>query len=171
MNIDKRVEYYEKCYLFELERREKLNARLNVPMGVIVANFGLIGYLLRTPSDDFLAIYTTVLVLSILALFVGCYHFKNCWSGMTDKFMPTLEDIETYHSDLVNHYDGCENNEELVKASFYEFLLTSYAEYGTFNAKNNDFRSTQLYKSVRAISVSLALSFGATLIQQLPAWL
>ncbi len=77
MNIDKRVEYYEKCYLFELERREKLNARLNVPMGVIVANFGLIGYLLRTPSDEFLAIYTTVLVLSILALFVGCYHFKT----------------------------------------------------------------------------------------------
>ncbi|EGR4063687.1 hypothetical protein VCSRO104_3598 [Vibrio cholerae] len=171
MNIDKRVEYYEKCYLFELDRREKLNARLNVPMGVIVANFGLIGYLLKTPSIEFLKIYTIALVLSVFALLVGCYHFKNCWSGMTDKFMPTLEEIETYHSVLVDHYDGCNNSEELVKVAFYDFLLTSYAEYGTFNAKNNDFRSTQLYKSVRAISVSLALSFGVTLIQQLPVWL
>ncbi|ELJ8717805.1 hypothetical protein RUK98_003518 [Vibrio cholerae] len=171
MNIDKRVEYYEKCYLFELDRREKLNARLNVPMGVIVANFGLIGYLLKTPSIEFLKIYTIALVLSVFALFVGCYHFKNCWSGMTDKFMPTLEEIETYHSVLVDHYDGCNNSEELVKVAFYDFLLISYAEYGTFNAKNNDFRSTQLYKSVRAISVSLALSFGVTLIQQLPVWL
>ncbi|GHZ50216.1 hypothetical protein VCSRO8_3365 [Vibrio cholerae] len=161
----------EKCYLFELDRREKLNARLNVPMGVIVANFGLIGYLLKTPSIEFLKIYTIALVLSVFALLVGCYHFKNCWSGMTDKFMPTLEEIETYHSVLVDHYDGCNNSEELVKVAFYDFLLTSYAEYGTFNAKNNDFRSTQLYKSVRAISVSLALSFGVTLIQQLPVWL
>lgn len=171
MNIDKRVEYYEKCYLFELERREKLNARLNVPMGVIVANFGLIGYLLKTLPVEFLGIYTITLVLSVFALLFGCYHFKNCWSGITDKFMPTLEEIETYHSVLVEHYDGCDNSDELVKVAFYDFLLTSYAEYGTFNAKNNDFRSTQLYKSVRAISVSLALSFGATLIQQLPVWL
>lgn len=171
MNIDKRVEYYEKCYLFELERREKINARLNVPMGIIVANFGLIGYLLKTPSVEFLGIYTTAIVLSVSALFVGCYHFKSCWSGMTDKFMPTLEEIETYHSTLVEHYDSCENSGELVKAAFYDFLLSSYAEYGTFNAKNNDIRSTQLYKSVRAISVSLAISFSATVIQQLPAWL
>lgn len=165
MRIEQRIEYYEKMYLFEIERREKINARLNIPMGVIVALLGFIFYLLNSKeplATCFLAyLFYTFLIVAVISVIISCVHFKNCWSGLTDMFMPTVEDIESYHANLVRTYEGYDQQDTLIEQYFHDFLLDSYSKYATFNSKNNDYRSTQLYKAVRAITIALTFSFVA----------
>lgn len=83
--------------------------------------------------------------------------------------MPTAEDIEDYYQSLESTYAGFDEKEDLVKSYFNKFLLQSYTEYGSFNAKNNDYRSEQLYFTVRALSVSLFLALIATIVLKIMA--
>ena len=82
---DENLKLYEKMYLFEIERREKINARLNLPMAVIVAIFGLISYVFNFDTNSFTTcenfVFYILLFIASISLFIACYHFKNCWSG------------------------------------------------------------------------------------------
>ncbi|MBC6987075.1 hypothetical protein [Alteromonas sp. BZK5] len=173
MKNDENLKLYEKMYLFEIERREKINARLNLPMAVIVAIFGLLSYVFNFDTNSFTTcenfVFYILLLFASISLFVACYHFKNCWSGLVDQYMPTAEDIEDYYQSLESTYAGFDEKEDLVKSYFNKFLLQSYTEYGSFNAKNNDYRSEQLYFTVRALSVSLFLALIATIVLKIMA--
>lgn len=173
METEKRIQYYEKIYLFEVERREKLNARLNVPMAAIVALLGFISYLLNVnflnTSVCLKSIFFLLIALSLISILLSCYHFKNCWSGLIDRFMPTTKEIEAYHVKLEENYKEFDGKDDLVDQYFNQFLLESYSEYASYNSKNNDYRSTQLYKAVRSITFGLSFSFLAALCFKMSA--
>lgn len=173
METKKRIDYYEKIYLFEVERREKLNARLNVPMAAIVALLGFISYLLNVnflnTSVCLKSVFFLLIALSLISIILSCYHFKNCWSGLIDRFMPTAKEIEAYHVKLEENYKGDDEKDNLIEQYFNQFLLESYSEYASYNSKNNDYRSTQLYKAVRAITFALSFSFLAALCFKISA--
>ncbi len=173
MRNDENLKLYEKMYLFEIERREKINARLNLPMAVIVAIFGLLSYVFNFNTRSFTTcenfVFYILLFFASISLFVACYHFKNCWSGLVDQYMPTAKSIEDYYQTLESTYAEFDEREELVNSYFNKFLVESYTEYGSFNAENNDYRSEQLYFTVRALSVSLFLALIATIVLKIMA--
>lgn len=48
MNQEQLFAFYEKLYFQELERREKLSARLNVPLAILVAVIGFLSFMLNS---------------------------------------------------------------------------------------------------------------------------
>ena len=52
MNQDQLFLFYEKLYFQELDRREKLSARLNVPLAVMVATVGFLSFMLNNAPTE-----------------------------------------------------------------------------------------------------------------------
>ena len=94
---------------------------------------------------------------------------KIAGRGVIDQYMPTAKDIQNYYQTLESTSAEFDEKEDLVKSYFNKFLLESYTEYGSFNAQNNDYRSEQLYFTVRALSVSLFLALIATIVLKIMA--
>jgi hypothetical protein len=51
MNEDQLFQLYEKLYFHELDRREKLSARLNMPLAVLVAITDFLSYMLQNRQE------------------------------------------------------------------------------------------------------------------------
>ena len=101
--------------------------------------------------------------MSVVFLFKAFLSFKESWFGQTNQLIPTAKSIKEYYEKLECHYCDDKNKKELVEQHFRDFLENSYSEYATTNAVNNDYRSYNLYKTIRAITTALVFAFLALL--------
>ena len=119
MNKDEQFKLYEKQYYHEIEMREKLNSRLQMPFAVLVVVAGFLGYMLQNASTGDIGIGVIAFwgfwSLAILALASGIWFFKKSWFGHTDKLLPTAEASANYHQQLVDTY---QDFDELVWPRF-----------------------------------------------------
>jgi len=161
-----RFALYEKLYFHELDRREKINARLALPFAVLVATASLLSFMLNSGTKPEAGSYELsfwVLFLSACsALAIGAWFFREAWFGHTDKLLPTASDIESYYEELLKTYEDYEKSNELVNSAFESFLFTHYAQFSSENAINNDQRSYNIYRSTVSLTVSVLLSFAAS---------
>lgn len=166
MERKERFALYEKLYFNELDRREKISTRLALPFAVLVATASLLSFMLNSgtmPKDGNYGISFWVLFLSACsALAIGAWFFRKAWFGHTDKLLPTASDIEAYYEELLKTYMGYEKSDELVKSAFDSFLFSHYAQFSSENAINNDQRSYNIYRSTVSLTVSVLLSFAAS---------
>ena len=167
MDFKNRFALYEKLYFHELERREKISARLALPFAVLVATSGLLSFMLNAGAKPEHGSYATSFWLlflgACLALAVGAWFFRKAWFGHTDKLLPTASAIEGYYEELVKTYDGYEQADELVNNAFQTFLFTRYAQFSSENAINNDERSYNIYRATVSLTISELLAFAASL--------
>jgi hypothetical protein len=166
MERKERFALYEKLYFNELDRREKISTRLALPFAVLVATASLLSFMLNSgtmPKDGNYGISFWVLFLSACStLAIGAWFFRKAWFGHTDKLLPTASDIEAYYEELLKTYMGYEKSDELVKSAFDSFLFSHYAQFSSENAINNDQRSYNIYRSTVSLTVSVLLSFAAS---------
>ena len=171
--MDKKLrhELYVKAYYAELDRREKLYARLSLPFGVIVALFGFLSYTFKLNLAALCVyeeiVFYSLFVLSTGALITACYHFKQSWSKDADMFMPTSNETEDYFQILVSTYSEYDESESLIDNAFTQYLLDGYCKCAKHNAVTNDFRSTQIYKMARALTIAIIFSFITLVTYQL----
>lgn len=82
-----RLALYEKLYFLELDRREKISARLALPFGVILASSALLSFMLNAPqkpSDPYLqTIFWILFVASACALVAGAWIFSGSRGSVT----------------------------------------------------------------------------------------
>lgn len=170
MKISELCQQFEKHYQVEHDRREKLYSRLNVPLGVIVATLGFLSFLIKIDTSSFESSgqygFYSLIFISVFSLITACYHFKQSWSGSSDMFMPVSSDINDYIELLKKTYQNYDNQEQLVNDSFNNYLIEKYVLCSSFNAEVNDYRSNQIYKLIRALSVSISASFLAFLLSK-----
>ena len=163
MNQDDRLALYEKLYLQEVDRREKISARLNLPWAIFLALMGPISYLIQNVSSfkvvTLQIIFWFLCISACLALGLAFIFLRLSWFGHTDKLMPTANEIETYYQTLQNHYSEYENSARNVEKTFEEFLFTSYKSYASINAINNDRRIYNLHRATVAITTAVFLVF------------
>lgn len=171
MNSDERSKLYEKLYAQELERKEKINARLNLPLAISVALVGLLSFMVNNAplqfDSNWAYMFWFLFSISIVSLFVAFYYFKQCWSGHTDQLIPTAEEIEKYYITLQNHYSAYPNAHSNRDNKFKTFLKNSYMNYGTKNAKNNDERSFKLYCTTVSLTCALVFALFSLVPHQL----
>ncbi len=163
MEIKERLSCYENLYLQELERKEKINARLNLPLAISVALIGLLAFMLKNTPTEMVGFWPIIFwfffAASCLSLIIGFVFFRLCWFGHTDQLMPTAQEIENYYQTLKAHYapyDDAKNNTNIV---FRDFLFDGYLKYSTINAINNDRRTYNLYRTTVSITVALSFAF------------
>lgn len=167
MNRAERKLLYEKLYFSELDRRDKINARLALPFAVIVATVGLSSYLFHAPEKPSIAAWSYVFwalyAASVAALFTGAWFFRKAWFGHTDRLLPTAGHMEEYHRQLIDTYAGYDNAEELVDTYFQGFLFNYYVECSSDNAINNDRRSFDIFRATASLTISVLLAFAAVI--------
>ncbi len=165
MNQEQLFSLYEKLYFQELERREKLSARLNVPLAILVAVVGLLSFMLNNAPVGVSAwpsIFFWVFFLSAsVATALGAWFFKSSWFGHTDKLLPTANETEDYRSQLIDLYKDFGEKEQLVEDALKKYLYDYYKQFSSENTVNNDARAYHLYQATYAITVAVLLAFLA----------
>lgn len=142
---DEEYKLYEKIYLAEAERKEKLMARLNLPLAMIVALLSFLSYLLsKAPSVETTegVIFWTAYFMAGIYLLVAMAHFSKAWRVRKDDLIiPTAEKLENYRKSLLDYYSG---NIAQANGQFMHTMMDYYIMGATRNATNNDNRSAQL---------------------------
>ncbi len=167
MNKEKLFQLYEKLYFDEIERREKIYSRLQLPLAILILIFGILAYMLQNASYSAF----TIAVYSFWVLFLiacGCFSlttlfFKRSWLGYTYRLLPTPEDTEKYRKDCIDLYKDYENCDELVDGAIFQYLFDAYVDYSSWNMANNDARSLNLEKTGKSLLITFLfciLTFG-----------
>jgi len=142
---DEEYKLYEKIYLAEAERKEKLMSRLNLPLAMIVALLSFLSFLIsKTPNVDTKegVVFWIAYLMAVVYLLVAMTHFSKAWRVRKDDLViPTAEKLESHRKLLLEYYDG-----DVVQANgqFMQIMMDYYIMGATRNATNNDNRSSQL---------------------------
>lgn len=165
MNQEQLFSLYEKLYFQELERREKLSARLNIPLAILVAVIGFLSFMLHSAPTGFFGwaslVFWMLFVSACCATGVGAWFFKASWFGHTDKLLPTANDTEAYRFQLIELYKDFDGKEHLVEGALKQYLYDYYKQFSSENTVNNDARAYHLYQATYAITVAVLLAFCA----------
>lgn len=165
-------ELYEKLYFHEIDIREKFNARLQLPLAILVAIISFLGFLLQNAnktelSGFFLFLFWSGYVLSCIATTLAIYFFIKSWYGYTYQFIPSANSTEEYHTELIELYSDFEDKEELISKGINDYLYKYYAECSSVNTENNDKKAISLHKAMTSIICAVVLSFLAFIPYQL----
>lgn len=157
---------HEKLYQEETQRAERLKSRLNIPQTVFVAIIGLLAFLLqnipREPNYQVYFLWTT-LGLVVVSLFIAFIYFCRVWYGEENKIFPTAMEIDEYYLQLRTNYFPYPNAKKLTEQAFQNYLLDSYKEYATTNARNNDRISKHLSRVTLSLTFAISMSMAAVL--------
>ena len=163
MNREQLFLFYEKLYFQELDRREKLSARLNVPLAVMVAIVGFLSFMLNNAPTELSSVahcfFWALFLFTCGALSTGAWFFKSSWFGHTDKLLPTANATEAYRQQLIALYESYEEKEQLVEDGLKKYLYDYYKEFSSVNTVNNDARAYHLYLATYAITVAALFAF------------
>jgi hypothetical protein len=161
MNKEQLFKFYEKLYFHEIESREKISSRLQLPLAIIIGQIGLIGYILKQFKiyNNFIIIVCMVLFgITILFLGFALKHFIKSWYNYEYSFLPTASDTEKYRSTLINTYNDYEDRDKLVENALKDFIYKYYIDCSTINTVNNDTRSFHFHRTASNLIISFALS-------------
>ncbi|MGE1091362.1 hypothetical protein [Pseudomonas zeae] len=163
MDEQGRFGLYEKLYFHELDRKDKLLARLNLPLGMIVGLLTFFGFLLSKPpsGDDwpyvfFWVFYDWAFVAFVLAL----WHFRKAWiRGEYDYVIPVLKRLEDHLQGQLKPYFG--TDEDGLNSYFEKVIYDYYVEGATINATNNDQRSNEIDQLSKYVALSATFAIAS----------
>jgi hypothetical protein len=143
-------EFYEKLYFHEIDMREKLSARIQVPLAVFISLVGALAFMLQNYEDTVhnQASYFFILFLaaSSLALLVSLYFFIRSWYGHTYSFLPTAQKTESYREELCKTYNEYEDGKTIAENHLDEYLCNYMITCSSINTEVNDARAWYFHK-------------------------
>lgn len=158
-----RFAFYEKIYFYELERKEKLISRLNLPLAILGVLLSFLSYMLgKAPSseDGFAGVAFWIFYLcAVLCLLCGAYYFRSSWQLRDfDRGLPTLAELERYRADATAHFAVHGENDDDAETYFKTIILSYYIEGATVNTVNNDKRGAKLVSLANYVTLTMILS-------------
>lgn len=159
------ITLYEKLYFHEIDAREKLNARLQTPLTLIVSFVGVLAFMLQ--NYEHLGFSTAAIVFLLLlglattALAFATFFFIRSWYNNTYSFVPAAIETELYRETLKKTYAQYEDGEQLAAEHFSDYLMNYYVQASSENTKCNDRRSIYLHKTSGALIATAAVAFLA----------
>lgn len=167
MNRDDRFKFYEKLYFYESDRREKISARLSISFAAILANVGLLSFMLNSdnhPASCTLQVLFWLLFLAALvALLAGSWFFRKAWYGTTDEHLPSAREMESYHAELQTTYKDYEGGDSIAQTHFYEFVFNCLIKTSSVITSNNDGRTFHIYRANICLTAAVLFSFLAAI--------
>lgn len=152
MSDNKIFELYEKLYFHEVEAREKISVRLQIPLAILLSMISVYAYLIKGISignnSMWNFIFGGVFLVSVIFLFISMSYFIRSFYGHTYEFLPPAIETEKYRKKLIETYKEYEEWESLVDRYFNEYLFNYYNECSSANTIVNDKRSAFLHKCI-----------------------
>lgn len=156
---------YERLYFHEIERRSAIDARANLPLALLLAQSGLLAYLLnKAPLSLESGASQTFWMLFAIAVLCTAVAAWFCIHGLvrfTDKLLPTANATEIYRQELIELYGPFENSQALVAGAMREYLYQYYMAFSSTNAVNNDARSYSLFRSVIWLTAAIVAGLSS----------
>ena len=174
------LEFYKELYFFQHARRDNLDARLTLPVGVITLLAGAVLFFLKQDASTKVLAAHAILVTSLAAtgaLMMACVYFVRALYNHTYHHMPTLRALETHRkvladnaAELRRYYaqypraaaaamPGVPNPEGRFRTSVIEEL----AKGGHYNAVTNNRRSGLLHRGHSFLVAALVLLLASAL--------
>ncbi len=150
MNEEKRFELYEKLYFHEVEVREKISSRLQIPLALLLSFTSVFAFLMKGIAFENNSLWNIsfgiIFAISLIIFIVSVTYFVRAFYGHTYEFIPSALDTENYHDKLIETYKNYDECEELVNKYFNKYIFGYYNECSSFNTIVNDKRSKYLHK-------------------------
>ena len=137
--------------------------------GLIVIDATIVTYLLKNTSFDNHAYVACIVIalslLSVLFIYNACMLLKKAFWGNEFKYIPKPKEINDYYNNLIkyeaDYIEYCTNNgvayngEHSSSKKFDEYLVTQLVECTSWNTKENEMRSSQIYRATKFFFFSL----------------
>ena len=160
MTFDDRTSFYKELYLFEMDRKDRFNGRLPVPIGIASALATGILYYLNSFPDEWspaAVILAALIGLGSLSWAIAVWFLGRALIGHEYGFMPSALAIEDYWQDLSRYYEENPNVEPGLEADFRHFLIAKYTVYADAANRNNRSKAAFLHNAHMWLIASLIL--------------
>jgi hypothetical protein len=150
MKPDQVFALYEKLYFHEVDAREKIAGRLQIPLAILLSITSIFAIFLKGAdftnySEWNLAFFFLVVISLIFHVTSACYFIRSFY-GHSYEFIPSAVSSEEYRQTLITTYSEYSDCDALVEKHFKEYLFKYFSECATQNTKVNDQRSEFLHK-------------------------
>lgn len=161
------MNYYEKLYFFEMEAREKLVTRAQIPIALIISTLTAIAYLSSNTNTDqitrplvlFYLFITATTCLSLISIFFT----KKLLSGHTYLFLPSALTLEKFRKDCIAKFSSVPDSEKWLESwtniSFKQELCERLIECANHNFYINKERFRLFWRAIGFTTISAALLF------------
>jgi hypothetical protein len=163
MDEKERFGFYEKIYFYEMDRKEKLISRLNLPLAMLVAVVSFLSYMLNkapTTHDGSSGVFFWIFYFcTIVTLLCGARYFWSSWQLKDyDKGLPTLTELERYREASNNHFKIYGENVDDGDTYFRSVIQNYYIEGAATNTANNDKRAGYLGSLASYVTLTIILA-------------
>lgn len=163
MDEKERFGFYEKIYFYEMDRKEKLISRLNLPLAMLVAVVSFLSYMLNkapTTHDGPSGVFFWIFYLcTIVTLLCGARYFWSSWQLKDyDKGLPTLAELERYRTESDKYFADYGENPDDADTYFRSIIQSYYIEGSTTNTANNDKRTAYLGSLATYVTLTIILA-------------
>jgi len=139
-------------YQYELEQKEQINSRIQLPIGVLTLLIGLAVYYINNFNGInrdknaylifcfFLVCFIVSLIVVVMLLFFSYYNYRYAYLPTPRDIHYFTSQIHTYYNDYYEQYfykDGGPSKEELIKIDLDEKLYDIYLKATTRNMRLN----------------------------------
>ncbi len=169
MDLEKRIDLYKSDYLFHIDFKEKIYARMVLfsvfITACITSNFTMQDTLMKLNCSQMTIVFILWGISSLILIFV-IINFVCITSLKSDEWVNSNAEMETYRETLRNHFiSNCTNTpsnddvEKYVNEQFSIYLIDQYSSCSTILNENNIFRQKRLSHLAVATYILLVLTF------------
>lgn len=155
MSQQDRFEFFEKLYFHELEAREQMTTRLQIPLVLLISTIGALGFMIQNLDRDLTGwwVYAFVAALFLTTAFVllsGYFCVQSAW-GHEYQMTSFSTEWKEYHDSCVMTYQGEPEatREKLIDEAFKETVQTKYIECASNNAAINADRAFKFHLTIK----------------------
>ena len=138
----------EERYYKEHERNAQINNSLSIPIGIIVALLGAVGFFLlsipfkiiNTPvAWIVLVFFVASLLVLVCCLFLAVYFLRKVFIGLRYAYIPNPRPMCNYAKRLEKYFESqqAKNIDETVAGEVREFMVDAYCRSTDNNIKKN----------------------------------
>ncbi|MDG4867504.1 hypothetical protein P8631_05775 [Guyparkeria sp. 1SP6A2] len=157
---------YEKLYFHEIDARDRIQSRLQIPLALLLGIASAWTYLAKqlpgAEKDTLFWIFIGLLLVTATLFASSLCFFAKAYFGNEYHFIPSANDTESYRKTLLKTYEDYEDGEQIARDHFKDFLYDYYANCSSKNAETNDNRTYWIHncnKYVIILIFPLSLSF------------
>lgn len=156
---------YEKIYFHEIDGRDKVAQRLQLPLVTFLALAGFIGHMLqnvqRTNEAGAGLWFWSFLLIAVLGLTSAAIYFVKSVIGKTYSYLPDPEEWSKHHKQCVALYIDYSNADALVAAAVKKNIIAIYIKCGTKNGAINAEKASYVFIILRCLVATALFTFAA----------
>lgn len=167
MDKSKRFDFFEKLYFHELEAREQMTTRVQIPLALLTALIGALGFMGQNIDRNQGGVWTywfyTFFLLAVTFVIASGYFCTKCASGHWYQMTSFAQEWQGYHNSCVATYQSQPEveREVLIEAAFLEAVQNKYVECASANAEINQLRAYYFNRTINIFIIALAFTSAA----------